>query len=162
MDGSGFIDVPDAQMALIKTVGLRVGERCSIGTGDIVFWMQDPREIGSLQFAIDYSETGGSFAGLADQVECVPLIKSAVVDPNQPDAPPDGALVSFNNNAEKQILSVGIISLEGFEAVVDLFRCKFELPSDRTNVRFHIHTEDATDPNLVPLEPLPQLGYRVE
>ena len=45
---------------------------------------------------------------------------------------------------------------------IDLFRCKFELPQDRSGVRFVIRPVDATDPQGDPLEPRPGLGYRLE
>jgi hypothetical protein len=43
-----------------------------------------------------------------------------------------------------------------------MFRCAFEMPEDRTNVRFFIRVEDAASPDLTPIYPLPQIGYRLE
>jgi cysteine-rich repeat protein len=146
MDASGRITAADAKMDLHKAVGLNIGERCSIGTGHIVFWMDDAQTFGALQFEIDYEETGGNFAGAADTVGCELLVP---------------VLASFNDDEAEKKLGVGIISLGGIHGHIDLFRCAFEMPEDRTGVEFHFNYIDAASPELEPIE-APLIGYRLE
>jgi len=119
-----------------------------------VFWMDYTGEIGAYQVTVDYGATGGDFVGSHDQVACKTLAFS-----DDEDA---GLLTSYNDVEEEKILHAGFIALPGFNGPVDLFSCKFELPSDRTGVHFVIRPEDAVDPELNPVMPLPTLGYRLE
>ena len=150
MDGSGRIGIRDAQMDLAKAVGLPVGERCSIGSGTIVFWIDDPREIAALQLAIDYKATGGDFTGSGSSVACESLL-----------AEPEFG-TAFNDDDDAKVLRAGIINVQPFTGPLDLFRCRFELPQERTGVHFAIRIEDATDEDFEALEPPPLLGYRLE
>ncbi len=164
MDSNRSVTVADAQMALGKAVGLEVGERCSIGTGPIVFWMDDLRLFGALQFEVDYSATGGEFLGSGSTAECEMLFGELFdyddeVDPDD-DSPANFGAV--NDGELTSTLSVALVSLNGFHGPIDLLRCNFALPDGAGNVRFKIHVSDASTPDLMPLVPPPQIGYRLE
>jgi hypothetical protein len=148
MDDDRSIDATDANMALAKAVGIQVGDRCSIGSGTIVFWMEDPREFAALQLEVEYGSTGGDFVGSGDGVQCESLVHVFNT--------------VFNDNEEFEMLRVGFITLDSFEGPADIFRCEFELPEERENARFVVRTVDASDPELNPLVPFPTFGYRVE
>lgn len=150
MDGNGEITGIDALTDLRKAVGLEVGEHCSIGTGSIVFWIDETRPVGSFQLDIDYEETGGSFVGSGSDVHCTALV-----------GPPE-LLAAFNDHDTTRVLTAGLIAVEGFGGRMDLFRCEFEMPEERAGVRFHIRVVDATSPDFESLVPLPLVGYRVE
>jgi cysteine-rich repeat protein len=164
MNASGSITVTDARMALGKTVGLEVGERCSIGTGPIVFWMDDPRAFGALQFEVDYSATGGEFQGSGSNADCELLFAEIFDYDSLPEAgeEPATSFGSVNDNDEIRRLRAAFVSLEGFHGPIDLLRCSFALPAEATAVRFRIHVEDAAAPDLTPRIPPPQIGYRLE
>ncbi len=164
MDSSGFVRVGDAQLGVAKAVGLDVGDRCSIGTGSIVFWIDYIGSIGALQLEISYRNTGGEFLGAAEHVECDPLLDN-VVEPHDDDgdnAEEADAFVTFNDAEDRQILHAAMVSLPGFSGPIDLFRCNFLLPEERQNAHFEITTIDASDVELQPLSPFPQTGYRLE
>jgi hypothetical protein len=127
-----------------------------------VFWIQDGREIGALQLAVDYGSTGGQFLGAADTVQCETLVGPIASGEEDDPTGGRGVLASYNDNEIARVLSVGLITINGFGGAVDLFKCAFELPQDRSDVRFTIRVEDATDPQLDELEPRPQIGYRLE
>jgi cysteine-rich repeat protein len=148
MDDDRSIDATDANMALAKAVGIQVGDRCSIGSGTIVFWMEDPREFAALQLEVEYGSTGGDFVGSGDGVQCESLVHVFNT--------------VFNDDEEFEMLRVGFITLDSFEGPADIFRCEFELPEERENARFVVRTVDASDPELNPLVPFPTFGYRVE
>lgn len=146
----GNITVTDAQRALTRVVGLEPAKTCSIGTGSIVFWMEDRRSIGALQLDIDYRFTGGEFTGSWDRVVCEPV-----------DAP---RAIAFNDDdvLGHRVLRVGMLGLTGFSGPLDLFRCDFELPADRSDARFAIYVTDGTDADCQTLDPPPLIGYRLE
>ncbi|HYC55624.1 MAG TPA: DUF4215 domain-containing protein [Candidatus Binatia bacterium] len=150
MDGNGAVTVPDAAMDLRKAVGLTVGDRCSIGTGTIVFWMQETRPLAALQLEIEYGSTGGDFLGTNGDVACRSLVAQGDV------------ISAFNDNEEARMLGVGLVSLAEFSGIVDLFQCEFEMPEERDGVRFLVRVVDVSDANFEPLDPPPLLGYRVE
>jgi hypothetical protein len=167
MDSSGNVRVGDAQLGVAKVVGLDVGDRCSIGTGNIVFWIDYTGNIGSLQIEVDYSETGGDFVGSGGTVACVPLLEGVVLpdpyaDPNDPLPGTGDAFAAFNDAEAERLLHAAFISAPGFAGPVDLFRCAFVMPEDRQTARFQIKTVDAADPEFNDLAPFPLLGYRLE
>ncbi|MFN2426938.1 MAG: DUF4215 domain-containing protein [Candidatus Binatia bacterium] len=151
MDASKTVTVLDAHMDLRKSVGLQVGDACSIGTGTIVFWIEETREIGAFQVAIDYSSTGGSFAGTGADVACVSTLDA------------DGLFqAAFNDMDSTSLLRAGLVALDGFSGRVELFKCEFEMPDEMPDARLAVTIEDATDPNGNALDPIPLVGYRVE
>ncbi|HYB98786.1 MAG TPA: DUF4215 domain-containing protein [Candidatus Limnocylindrales bacterium] len=150
MDGSGSILVSDAQIDLRKAVGLPVGEKCSIGTGDIVFWIDETRPIGSFQIAVEYAGTGGDFAGSGGQVQCRALIGEPAM------------ISAFNDDEEIGVLHAGFVSLDTFSGRTDLFSCRFDMPEERAGVHFLIRVIDVAGPDFEQLTPVPLMGYRVE
>lgn len=151
MNASGAINVTDAQMDLRKAVGLAVGDKCSIGTGTIVFWIDDTRELGAFQIDVDYSSTGGEFSGSGSDVACHTLIEDG-----------DRLLFAFNDVEFYGVLTAGFIALDSFGGRVDLFSCEFAMPEERVGTHFAVHVTDATDASGEKLDPAPLVGYRVE
>lgn len=153
MDASGSVVVTDAQMAITKAVGIEVGERCSLGTGWIVFWTDYASgPIAALSFDVEYGLTGGDFRGSYDQVICQSLLASMG----------SGTIPSaFNDVDEAGVLHAAMISLDGFVGPTDLVRCWFDLPEGTTGARFVLRTTDATDPYFVPIQDL-YVGYRLQ
>jgi|GEM_PF-4698276 len=150
MNGDDTITGSDALMALRKAVGIEVGDRCSIGTGNIVFWIEETRPIGAFGVDIDYSKTGGSFVGEGEAVACSAMISG----PN--------ACWAFYNVTDQGSLRIGAITTTGFMGLTDLFRCQFEMPEQRAGVHFAIRIVSAVTPDGEQLDPLPLLGYRVD
>jgi hypothetical protein len=124
-----------------------VGNRCSIGTGSVVFWTDYTGDVTSLQFDIFYGASGGSFTGIGHGVACESLVTGTG---------------RFNDDDPLGILSVGLTSEQGFRASGDLFRCAFELPADSPDARLLVRTREAIAPDWTFVEPMPALGYRVE
>jgi len=166
MDVSGGVSVTDARMALGLTVGLKVGERCSIGTGPIVFWLNPSSPIGALGFEVDYAATGGGFVGSRGDVECQMLFDEDVMvtvpDDGSETTDPGTAFGSAHDDDEAGVLRFALVSLYGFSGPLDLVRCNFELPEGASDARFDIHVFDASNPELSPVVPPPSIGYRLE
>ncbi len=164
MDSSGAVRVGDAQLGVAIAVGLDVGDRCSIGTGNIVFWIDYVGDIGALQVEAGYGGTGGEFVGSADEVDCEPLLEGLVVSEVPDDYSGGGidAFVTFNDAEDTRTLHAAMVSLPGFSGPMDLFRCAFVLPADRQSARFELKTVDAADTELAPISPMPLFGYRLE
>jgi cysteine-rich repeat protein len=160
MDGSGAVRARDARIGVSAAVGLDVGARCSIGTGNLVFWIASTVEIGALQFEIDYSATGGEFVGAAGAVKCETLAPN--VDDDGEVDPDSMGFASFNDIEEIGQLNVAMVSIPGFSGPMDLFRCAFVLPEEREGIRLAIRPVDASDVDLAPIVPFPMLGYRLE
>ena len=160
MDASGVVNVSDAHMDLRKAVGLVVGDKCSIGTGTIVFWIEETRSIASFQIDVDYSSTGGNFRGTGSSVAC----HSDLADGEPDDSDPGAVrfLAAFNDVDVTSVLTAGFVALDSFSGRLDLFRCEFEMPEERADARFAIRVTDATDPDGLALYPAPLVGYRVE
>ncbi len=148
MDASGAVSSTDAGMALVKSVGIPVGDRCSIGTGMLVFWIDDPREIAAFQFDVDYADTGGNFTENGGEVQCETVANVTAA--------------AYHDDHESKVLTAGFITIEGLQGPADLFRCEFELPQVRNDTRLTIIPTDASDPDTNPLLPFPLVGYRLE
>jgi cysteine-rich repeat protein len=151
MDANGKINVTDASTDLRKAVGLPVREHCSIGTGTIVFWVETTKAVASFQIDVDYSSTGGEFPGSGSGVACESV-----------PAQSDEFLVAFNDSEATWTLTAGFVALETFTGPLDLFRCRFVMPEDRSDAHFAVRVVDAGDPDGEAVTPLPLLGYRVE
>jgi cysteine-rich repeat protein len=151
MDANKRINVLDAQMDLQKAVGIPVGDKCSIGTGTIVFWIDDTRAIGSFQLEVDYSSTGGSFKGSGGEVEC-----NAYLDED------DTFLAAFNDMDSVGVLNAGFVATKTFGGRLDLFHCEFEMPEERAGTHFAIRVVESSDADFNPITPPPLVGYRVE
>jgi cysteine-rich repeat protein len=151
MNSNGRISASDALIDLRVAVGIPVGERCSIGTGTIVFWVETMAAIGSFQIDIDYSSTGGEFAGSGSGVSCETFREGS-----------DVFLAAFRDDEAHWILTAGVVALETFTGPLDLFHCEFLMPKERSGARFAVRVVDATDPDGETVSPLPLVGYRVE
>ncbi len=164
MDSSHAVTAGDAQMALGKAVGLAVAERCSLGTGPIVFWTDDRRSFGALQFEVDYSASGGEFPGTGNTIDCdMPFGELPDFD-HPPDVDPTAPIAfgAVNDEDSTKRLVVALISAEGLQGPIDLMRCRFELPEGASGGRFKIRVNDATAPDFESLLPPPSIGYRLE
>jgi cysteine-rich repeat protein len=151
MDISGHISAIDASLDLRKAVGIAVGDRCSIGSGTIVFWIDETRDIASFQIDIDYSSTGGEFAGSGGSVACVSELDDGV-----------RFLSAFNDQEDIDVLTAGLITRDSLGGRMDLFHCEFEMPEERAGTHFAIRVVDAADASGDALDPPPLVGYRVE
>jgi cysteine-rich repeat protein len=162
MDGSGSVRTRDAQLGIGVAVGLDVGARCSIGTGNVVFWIDYAGEIGALQIEVDYSKTGGSFVGSAGAVACEPVAPG--IDHSAPgdENPSAMGFAAFNDDEEQKLLKFAMVSAFGFSGPMDLFRCAFVLPEGREGVRLVVRPVDATSPEFDAIVPPPMFGYRLE
>ncbi len=147
LDGNGRIQSSDALLALRSSVGQQVGLRCSIGTGPIVFWIDDSRDMQALQFIVHYGPTGGNFSGHGAAVECKAL---------QP------SLFAANDNEDKEFLVMGFVTNKTLGGKRDLARCNFELPAGFNGQGFTFRIDDVSDADSTRLIPEPRLGYRLE
>jgi len=114
----------------------------------ISFTMADAVTIGALQFTVNYAAANGEFDGLAGAVACT---KAA------------GDLVTFNDEDANKTLNQAYVSLSGFSGPnVLLANCNFTsnggtpAPSD-----FVVTVQDATDPAVTPISPLPTINVGV-
>jgi len=151
MDGSGAVVVTDAKMALDKAVGFEVGERCSLGTGWIVFWTDWVGVLGALQLDVEYGHTGGQFRGHGNQVICESLLASMG----------SGAIPTvFNDVDDAGVLRMGMVSIDGFAGPTDLVRCWFDLPEGVEGVNLVVRTVDASTVDPTPVFDI-FVGYRL-
>lgn len=151
MDSSGKVSVTDASTDLRKAVGLPVGDRCSLGTGTIVFWVETSAALASFQIDVDYSSTGGEFTGAGSNVACTAAWETS-----------DEFLAAFNDQDSRSTLTAGFVALATFTGPLDLFRCQFVLPEASEGAHFAVRVVDATDPDGERVTPMPQVGYRLE
>ena len=113
----------------------------------IGFDLVDAVNIGALQFSVDYSGAPGGFDGAADTVSC---------------SDKTGSLASFNDNEATSALSAGLINLGGFTGPLQVVTCAFTstgtapVPAD-----FVLTVEDAAQPDLTPILPLPTINVTV-
>ena len=96
--------------------------------------------LGSLKYEIDFSGVSGDFAGSGLAVECTSLVA--------------GASKSFFEDAVNRKLRESVISLNGFQAPLDLATCNFQT-NDNSLVAadFPLIVKDATTPDLVLVTP---------
>jgi len=150
MNGDGYVRARDARMGVGKAVGLEVGDRCTLGTGNVIFWIDHEGDLGALQVRIDYAVTGGSFVGSAGEVACRTIDGSGI------------QFSAFNDDEHESALHAAMISALGFHGPADLFRCAFEMPEDRGGLGFTIEIVDVSTPEFDRPDTLPLLGYRME
>lgn len=150
MNGDGYVRARDARMGVGKAVGLEVGDRCTLGTGNVIFWIDHEGDLGALQARIDYAATGGSFVGSAGEVACSVIDGSGI------------QFSAFNDDEHEGVLHAAMISALGFHGPADLFRCAFEMPEDRGGIGFTIEIVDVSTPEFDRPETIPLLGYRME
>ncbi|HXC52070.1 MAG TPA: hypothetical protein VN634_14380 [Candidatus Limnocylindrales bacterium] len=105
--------------------------------------LADDATLGSLQFDVDYGDAPGSFLGTGGNVECASLIQ--------------GSLASFNDKDAEETLTAGIISLDGFTGPVNVADCTFTASVQPTPADFTIAVTEASDPDLNPVEPTPDV-----
>lgn len=150
LDGNGTIAARDALLGLFKSVGIEVKDKCSVGDGWISFWIDEPREIASLMFEVEYFATGGEFVGDGAAVEC--------------ENDDDKGLVAVHD-VDGFFLRAAVITLEPFDGFTEFLRCRFEAGTPVRSTaasRFLIRNVAATDSHFQELIPPPLIGYRVE
>lgn len=100
--------------------------------------------ISSLDWRLDYQSAPGEFVGSAGKVACKNL---------RP-----GSMTSFNDIESQRSIRGGIVNLAGFETPADIARCRFLPISDEPLAAdFTMSVIQATDPEGVPLDPLPKM-----
>ena len=167
-DGSGAVSATDAKVVLDNVVGLArtcKRSRCdvngnrsltatdardvlnaAIGLGRalqcwsaVVFTLENEVNVGALQLTVDYAETGSTFVGAADDVQCT-----------GPDG--DDVIVSFNNDEDASRLLIALASLRGIDAPGIMAACSFHQPDyDVVESDFIVTVEDAVDVNVNPI-----------
>ncbi len=110
---------------------------------DIVFGLDDAVTLGSLQFAIDYSNAPGEFAGTGAAVDCIALV--------------EGALASANDQENIKRLDAGLISLGGFAGPMNVMSCAFEPSNTPVPGDFLVAVIAAGTPEPLPVIPLPDV-----
>ena len=104
-------------------------------------------DIGSIQFDIDYSAAGGSFARepQGDGPRCHP-------------APEIEAIAEFHDPPDRNILTGGVISLGGFQSPTSVATCLFRPDDDTlTADQFTTTVVDAVFTSFQQIEPAPTL-----
>jgi len=113
----------------------------------IGFNLVDAVNIGALQFSVDYSGAPGGFDGAADQVECFDRTSS---------------LASFNDDEGTTTLNAGLINLAGFSGPRLVVECNFTSTGTAPVAGdFAVTVEDAAQPDLTPISPLPTVSVAV-
>ncbi len=108
----------------------------------VTFGFTGQAQVSGVLVDIDYSGSNGGFLGNADSVECY----SAV----------DGALATFNNIENWQLLKAALVRVDGFGGR-ELFTCFFA-GSEPVVSDFVVDTVDATSPDLVTVVPDSPIG----
>jgi hypothetical protein len=126
------------------------GTTTTIGGGStftIGFDLVEAVNIGALQFSVDYSGAPGGFDGAADTVSC---------------SDKTGSLASFNDNEGTTTLSAGFINLGGFTGPRQVATCAFTSTGTAPVAGdFTVTVEDAAQPDLTPISPLPTINVTV-
>jgi hypothetical protein len=119
---------------------------------DVTVRLEDEVTLGGLQFVVDYTQVPGDFrgsgavAGEGGTLECTSLL-------------PGGALTQFNDD-DAGHLTMGFVSVDGFDGPANLARCIFDRDTVGTVARgdFTITVQDATTPDVTPVNPPPQVA----
>lgn len=107
----------------------------------LTFRMTTAVTVGSMQWETDYSDAPGRMRGLGSAVRCNSLVA--------------GALSSFSDNDNAEVLTAGLVSLAGATGPLDLAECKFDATGTPVLSDFDITVVQARDPDVNPIEPLP-------
>lgn len=99
--------------------------------------------IGSLQWTTSYHAAPGDFLGEGGNVECASLI--------------EGSLAAFNDDDSQRSLDSGVISLDGFATPANVVECSFAATSVPQASQFETSGVEAAAPDLVLIEPAPQV-----
>jgi hypothetical protein len=119
---------------------------------DVTVRLKDNVTLGGLQIVVDYTQAPGEFRGSgAVQGEGGTLACTALV--------PSGALAQFNDD-DAGHLTMGFVSIGGFDGPTNLVRCIFDRDSLGTVARedFTITVQDATTPDVTPVNPPPDVA----
>ncbi|MFN2377053.1 MAG: DUF4215 domain-containing protein [Candidatus Binatia bacterium] len=110
----------------------------------MTFGLEDDVVPGSLQWETDYSEAPGYFHPGGGNVQCLSLV--------------DDVLTGFTNIEDASILDQGMISLDGFQGPVSVSACLFKASATPAKADFDVTVNEASDPDLRPIVPLPSVG----
>jgi hypothetical protein len=114
---------------------------------DITFNLVEAVTVGALQFSVNYSGAPGGFDGAADTVQCTDSTSS---------------LASFNDNEATTTLTAGFINLGGFTGPRAVATCNFTSTGAAPVAGdFTVTVEDAAQPDLTPITPLPTINITV-
>lgn len=130
-------------VALALVAGGRTSEALALHSCDVVFRLADDVTLGSLQWATDYSGTNGWVLREGQDPACENLVQ--------------GALYGTTLREDDQIVDQGMISLDGFTGPLDLKRCTFIAPGPFGPNALLVAVEEASDPDLNTVFPLPSV-----
>jgi len=108
----------------------------------IDFELADAVTLGSLGYSVDYSDADGEFEGSGSAVTCLNLVT--------------GAFATVNDDDGAREITTALIHLGGFSGPLPVSSCTF-LPGavDPVAGDFVVTVNDASDPSLSPVVPLP-------
>lgn len=104
------------------------------------FEIPDEERVGAVQFDVDYSELGGPSRGTDNDLrfDCATLI--------------DGALAEFSNDRTNGVLTVGLVSLAGFDTPAEIVECQLAAPSELSADGLQLEVVEAVDPETNPID----------
>lgn len=132
------VEGPTTTQEPVTTTTLDGGSECTI-----TFRLADAVTVGSLQWQADYGDAPGEIPGQGQFASCTNLAS--------------GAIAAFTDDDAQSKLDYGVISVDGIDGPADLLRCDFEATSVPSVQDFDITVSEASDPDLVPLVPLPDV-----
>lgn len=107
-NGDGRVTAPDSLLTLSASVGLPVVWKCPAPSA-VVLSLVSTASLGGLQLDLDYGAVLADLTGDGSAVQCLGLVP--------------GALYVFNDKPGR-ILSMSVVSLDGFAGPRDIARCK--------------------------------------
>ena len=142
--GDGVITVADSQRILFVAVNLPANLECTL---PLSLYVDGAAVYGSLSVAIDYAATGESFLGEGGSVDCS-------------DMSGGGAVVSFDNDAAGEMLTVDLTSVGGVGGPTDLAVCRFRGRDVPDATEFSVTVTDARDAGGQPVTaPMVTVSY---
>ncbi len=108
-DGDGDISPTDGLRVVRAAVGQQVELQCGLV---VTLVLQDTVSAGRTEAVVDYTNTGSTFFGVADAVECDSLLGA-------------GVEVSFYNDITSGALVMSLIAEQAIEGGVELANCRF-------------------------------------
>jgi cysteine-rich repeat protein len=127
--GDGVITVADSQRILFVAVNLPANLECTL---PLSLYVDGAAVYGTLSVEIDYAATGESFLGDGGSVDCS-------------DMSGGGAVVSFDNDAAGEMLTVDLTSVGGIGGPTDLAVCRFRGRDVPDATEFSVIVTDARD-----------------